>query len=181
MGFTIKKDKKKKSEKIDDSTSILSGAAKRFRRGKEKKARKKEKKKKKRAGLGESDVEDERVMTGTKTGPKHSSSSSYVEGEGIEQILVKDSIEQHRDGFEDSIENHRDKFEDAQVLKLEDWYEQESVAMDLESLKRKPWYQKQKDQEDDLDKVADTHFVKSAPFDHQLVELQLDHQRSKKR
>jgi hypothetical protein len=68
--------------------------------------------------------------------------------------VKRDHIEQHRDDYEaeaetlpDSIEQHRAAYDGAQMHRHPDWYEQESLLGDLESLRRKPWYQKIKKEE----------------------------------
>jgi hypothetical protein len=67
--------------------------------------------------------------------------------------VKRDHIEQHREDYEaeaetlpDSIEQHREAYEGFQIIRHHDWYEQESLLGDLESLRRKPWYQKIKEE-----------------------------------
>lgn len=139
-----KKEKKDKKDKKKEKDAKVTKSDKKADKKKDKKASEKKK---------ITDKEKSKTKTTTEKLAKQDLQPSakkvhMTQAAKILQKMEKDSIEEHRHHFDkDNIEEHRKEHEqDLQLHSPEWWYDEESLEMDLESMRRKPWYKGVKDQ-----------------------------------
>ena len=153
MGNTEKPSKMKKnsSKKDHDEDASKAGsktklATRHLQAKRDKKKTKKEQKKKKKA-TSKPDKETDSILE-----HREQFDDRTTVTEDVDSILQHrekfdittagdvDSILQHREQFNSTNTSVKSKNHQQQKPQEPDWFDQESLAMDLESLRRKPWY-----------------------------------------
>ena len=169
---TSKKKKKKKSSKKDhhdeETSKAQSSKAKlatRHLQAKRDKKKTKQDKKKKLSSSSKSDKETDSIL-------EHREKFDVTATEDVDSILQHrekfdasttggdvDSILQHREQFGTTSRGNSNTIQQQKPPQDPDWFDQESLAMDLESLRRKPWYK----QNSETPLYADQRFVVEQP------------------